>query len=424
MADYLAMDKAALEAERASLLAAYEGYVARGLSLDMSRGKPSAEQLDLSMDLLYMTDYHGEGGTDARNYGAREGMPEARRFFAQMLGVQPQEVVVGGNSSLQMMYDQVALGWRKGFPGGCGPWRKASPAPKFICPVPGYDRHFRVTEEFGFEMLNVPMGPQGPDMDLVEQLVQDSAVKGIWCVPLYSNPDGYTYSDETVRRLARMQTAAPDFRIFWDNAYCVHHLTDKHDTVLNILDECRAAGHESRPLLFCSLSKVTFPGASVAAMAASEENIAHIVKNMFPMIISYDKMNQLRHVRFLKDMQGVEAHMEKHRAIVAPKFEAVWQALREGLSPYGEIARWTTPNGGYFISLYTLEGCAKRTVQLCKDAGVVLTGAGAAYPYGHDEQDSNIRIAPTYPTLPELRLACELLCVAVRLASVEKLLGA
>ena len=424
MADYLAMDKAAREAERASLLAAYEGYVARGLSLDMSRGKPSAEQLDLSMDLLYMTDYHGEGGTDARNYGALEGMPEARRFFAQMLGVQPQEVVVGGNSSLQMMYDQVALGWRKGFPGGCGPWRKASPAPKFICPVPGYDRHFRVTEEFGFEMLNVPMGPQGPDMDLVEQLVQDSAVKGIWCVPLYSNPDGYTYSDETVRRLARMQTAAPDFRIFWDNAYCVHHLTDKHDTVLNILDECRAAGHESRPLLFCSLSKVTFPGASVAAMAASEENIAHIVKNMFPMIISYDKMNQLRHVRFLKDMQGVEAHMEKHRAIVAPKFEVVWQALREGLSPYGEIARWTTPNCGYFISLYTLEGRAKRTVQLCKDAGVVLTGAGAAYPYGHDEQDSNIRIAPTYPTLPELRLACELLCVAVRLASVEKLLGA
>lgn len=274
-------------------------------------------------------------------------------------------------------------------------------------------------------MLNVPMGPSGPDMDMVERLAADSAVKGIWCVPLYSNPDGYTYSDETVRRLARMKAAAPDFRIFWDNAYCVHHLTDSHDAVLNILDECRAAGNENRPLLFCSLSKVTFPGASVAAMAASEENIAHIVKNMFPMIISYDKMNQLRHVRFLKDMQGsCSTHGKTPQPLwrlnlrpCGRRFAMAW--------PHMAILRaGTTPNGGYFISLYTLEGCAKRTVQLCKEAGVVLTGAGAAFPYGRDEQDSNIRIAPTYPTLPELRLACELLCIAVRLASVEKLLGA
>ena len=266
------------------------------------------------------------------------------------------------------------------------------------------------------------MLPSGPDMDLVEEIVKDEEVKGIWCVPLYSNPDGYSYSDETVQRLAAMKTAAPDFKIFWDNAYCVHHVTDTPDRVLNILDECRKTGFEDRPLMFCSLSKVTFPGASVAAMAASKKNIEYILKNMFSMIISYDKFNQLRHVKFLKDMRGLAEHMEKHRQIIEPKFKMVLSIFEKELSDYSDLAHWTKPNGGYFISLYT-KGVAKRTVQLCKDAGVVLTGAGAAYPYGIDPEDTNIRIAPTYPPLHELEIATHLLCVAVKMATVEKLLA-
>ena len=395
MADYFAMDSRQCAQELDSLRKIYEEYAAKGLKLDMSRGKPAPDQLDLSMDLLTITDYKGETGIDSRNYGNLEGMPEARRFFADILGAQPDEVIVGGNSSLNMMYYLIDLGWRLGFADSPAAWN-ACGRPKFLCPAPGYDRHFRVTEYFGFELITVPMLPTGPDMDCVEALVKDEAVKGIWCVPLYSNPDGYSYSDETVRRLAAMETAAPDFKIMWDNAYCVHHLTDTHD--------------------------VTFPGAGVAAMAASRRNIDYILKNMFPMIISFDKLNQVRHIRFLKDMDGLAAHMEKHRALLEPKFRAVLAILDEGLSGCGSIARWTKPNGGYFLSLYTLGGCAKRTVQLCREAGVVLTDAGAAYPYGVDPQDSNIRIAPTFPPLDELETASRLLCVCVRIATLEKLL--
>lgn len=422
MADYFSMDVRQLEEEQRRLRALYEEFAARGLKLDMSRGKPSPEQLDLSMGLLDIHTYKGEAGIDARNYGNLEGMPEARRFFAEVLGVKPEETIVGGNSSLNMMYYMVELGRRQGHVDSEAPWG-AGETPKFLCPSPGYDRHFRVTEYFGFELVTVPMLPTGPDMDRVEALVRDPAVKGIWCVPKYSNPDGYSYSDETVRRLAAMETGAKDFKIFWDDAYCVHDITDTPDEVLNILDECRAAGHEDRPLLFCSLSKVTFPGAAVAALAASEANIRYILDNMFASIISYDKVNQLRHALFLQDLAGLKAHMKKHRALVEPKFQAVWDVFERELAPCGGIARWTHPHGGYFISLYVQKGCAKRTVQLCAQAGVKLTGAGAAYPYGVDPDDSNIRIAPTYPPLDELATAAELLSVAARMATVEKLLA-
>ncbi|MEG0896738.1 MAG: aminotransferase [Ruthenibacterium sp.] len=417
------LPKAELLQRLASLQKTYDGYVAKGLKLDMSRGKPAPDQLDLSMDLLKITTYKGETGIDSRNYGNLEGMPEARKFFADMLGVKPEETFVGGNSSLNMMYYLIDLGWRLGFVDSKKPWREDE-KPKFICPAPGYDRHFRVTEYFGFELLTVSMTPDGPDMDRVEELVKDASVKGIWSVPMYSNPDGYTYSDETVRRLAKMETAAPDFKIFWDNAYCVHHLTDTPATLLNILDECRAANHANRAMLFCSLSKVTFPGAGVAAMAANKESIDYILKNMFSMIISFDKLNQLRHVTFLKDQAGLAAHMKKHRALVAPKFELVERTFEAELAEVSDVTYWTNPQGGYFISLYAMSGCAKRTVQLCKEAGVVLTGAGAAYPYGIDPQDTNIRIAPTYPPIGELDTASHLLCVCLKIATIEKLLQA
>lgn len=425
MTNYLTMEKQQLTQELAALQEQYQAFQAQGLKLDMSRGKPCKEQLDLSMDMLKINqveDYIGDTGIDSRNYGHLEGMPEARRLFAQIMGVSPEEVMVGGNSSLNLMFNIVSLGFRYGFPESEKPWRDCEKR-KFICPVPGYDRHFRVTEYFGFELVAVDMSETGPDMDQVEKLVQDPAVKGIWCVPTYSNPDGYCYSDQTVRRLAAMKTAASDFKIFWDDAYVVHFFGEKPDKVLNILDECRRCGNENRPVMFCSTSKITFPGAGVSSMAASKEMLDYILKNMFPMTISFDKMNQMRHVRFLKDLDGVVAHMKKHRAIILPKFETVLKALDEQVAPYGEIARWTRPRGGYFISLYTMPGCAKRTVQLCKDAGVVLTGAGAAYPYGKDPHDSNIRIAPTYPTVEELQKAMDLLCLSVRIATVEKLLA-
>ena len=421
MADYFEMDRQQLEAEHEALQALYKEYQSRGLKLDMSRGKPCPEQLDLSMDMLKLEDYRGDNGTDSRNYGLLEGMPEARVFFADLMGVQPEEVIVGGNSSLSLMYYLIDLGCRQGFVDSPDNWNGGKKR-KFICPVPGYDRHFRVTEYFGFELLSVPMTPDGPDMNQVEELVKDPTVKGIWCVPVYSNPDGYTYSDETVRRLAQMETGAPDFKIFWDDAYCVHHLTDYPQGTISILKECELAGYPERPLLFCSTSKITFPGAGVAAMAASRKNIQHILDNMFPMVISYDKMNQLRHVRYLKNKQGVLEHMKKHRAILEPKFRMVQDILDSDVVPYGPIAWWTKPQGGYFISLYLQSGCAAKVVRLCKEAGVVLTGAGAAYPYGKDPDDHHIRIAPTFPSLKELEVACRLLAVCVRLATVEKLL--
>jgi len=396
------------------------------LKLNMARGKPAAAQLDMNMGLLEFPEGCTlEDGTDARNYGVLEGIPECRRLLGQLLGLKPDQIIIGGNSSLNLMFDTMAFHCLFGTQGE-KPWSfyayEGSPV-KFLCPVPGYDRHFQICEELGIQMIPVPLLEDGPDMEMVEAMVrEDASIKGIWCVPLYSNPDGYSYSDETVRRLAAMETAAPDFKIMWDNAYCVHHLTDTHDVILNMLEECRKAGHEDRALMFCSLSKVTFPGAGVAAMAASRRNIDYILKNMFPMIISFDKLNQVRHIRFLKDMDGLAAHMEKHRALLEPKFRAVLAILDEGLSGCGSIARWTKPNGGYFLSLYTLGGCAKRTVQLCREAGVVLTDAGAAYPYGVDPQDSNIRIAPTFPPLDELETASRLLCVCVRIATLEKLL--
>lgn len=421
MANYLEMSHEQLEAEQKALTATYQSYLDKQLKLDMSRGKPCPQQLDLSMEMLKLEDYRGETGADSRNYGLLEGMPEARRFFAELMGVKPEEVIVGGNSSLSMMYYLIELGYRQGFVDSACAWHNCQTI-KFLCPSPGYDRHFRVTEYFGFDLVSVPMTPVGPDMDRVEELVRDEAVKGIWCVPVYSNPDGYTYSDDTVRRLAQMETAAADFKIFWDDAYCVHHLTDEPESTISILEECRLAGCPERPLLFCSTSKITFPGAGVAAMAASERNVGHILKNMVPMVISYDKMNQLRHVRFLKNRQGVLAHMEKHRAILAPKFELVQKIFREEVEPCGPIAWWTKPAGGYFISLYVGRGCAKRVVELCRQAGVVLTGAGAAYPYGVDPDDHHIRIAPTFPSMEELETASLLLSVCIRLAAVEKLL--
>lgn len=421
MKEYESMTKQELQEEYQAVLAQYQNYQAKGLKLDMSRGKPCTEQLELSNDLLTQNQYIGENGEDSRNYGLLAGMPQARRFFAELMGVEENEVIVGGNSSLTLMYYMIDMGWRIGFADSDHPWRQEEKI-KFLCPVPGYDRHFSITEYFGFEMLPVPMHEDGPDMDLVEQLAADPSVKGIWCVPLYSNPDGYIYSAETVRRLASMKTGAPDFKIIWDDAYCVHHLTDEICSVPGILTECKKYGTQDRPLLVCSTSKVTFPGAGVAALAASEANIRYILKQMAPMAISFDKMNQMRHVSFLKNKAGVLEHMKKHRAILEPKFELVKDAFANQLAPCGSIARWTNPKGGYFISLYVMDGCAKRVVQLCREAGVVLTPAGSAYPYGNDPQDRHLRIAPSYPTVEELQQASQLLCVCVRLACLEKLL--
>lgn len=425
MADYFKMSKPELQAEKAALEKAYAEFQAMGLKLNMARGKPCPEQLDLSMPMCDGNqDYTAADGTDARNYGVLEGLPEARALFAELMGVDPAEVFVGGNSSLQIMYLLVNTGYAFGFPESARPWREEEKI-RFLCPVPGYDRHFRISEEFGFEMINIPMSPEGPDMDKIEELVkEDPSIKGVWCVPQYTNPDGYVYSDETIRRFAKMETAAPDFKIFWDEAYLVHHLTDEQIETANLLNECKAAGHAGRALMFASTSKITFPGAGVSACAASKDNMAYISKRLLPMIISYDKMNQLRHVRFLKNKQGVLEQMKKHRAIIAPKFEEVKSTFGKELLPCGDIAHWTNPKGGYFLSLYVVPGCAKRVAVLCKAAGMVLTGAGASYPLGKDPEDAHLRIAPTYPSLEEVKKASLLLTVCVRLATVEKLLAA
>lgn len=421
MSDYLSMDKAALQTEQQQLQEVYAHFKERGLQLDMSRGKPSPDQLDLSLDMLKMDVYRDDTGVDGRNYGNLEGMPEARRYFAGMLGAQPSQTVVGGNSSLQMMYTVVDLGWRKGFTGHA-PWSQ-SENPKFLCPSPGYDRHFRVAEVFGFELVIVPMTETGPDMDVMEALCEDESVKGVWCIPIYSNPDGYVYSEETVRRMASMTTAAPDFKILWDNAYGFHHLTDEHLTCPNILEECIKAGNPDRAVMFCSTSKITFAGAGVGAVAASESVIGQYIQFISAMTIGSDKINQLRHVRFLEAQGGLDAQMKKQAEKLRPKFTTVTERLHKELDPCGGIATWTEPKGGYFISLYTMKGCAKRVVALCKEAGVVLTGAGAAYPYGIDPDDHHIRIAPTFPPVAELEQAVDLLAIATRLASVEKLLA-
>ena len=425
MASYQEMSKEELLQEKAALEVEYAKIKEMGLSLDMSRGKPAAEQLDLSMGILDTVDaksvVKSENGTDLRNYGVLDGIPEAKKLIGDMVGAKPENVIVYGNSSLNIMYDQIA---RAEIFGICGntPWSKLDKV-KFLCPVPGYDRHFAITEEFGIEMINIPMTEDGPDMDMVEQYVNnDAAVKGIWCVPKYSNPQGVVYSDETVRRFANLKPAAADFRIFWDNAYVVHHLyEDNQAQILNILDECEKAGNPDIVFQFCSTSKVSFPGAGIAAISASAANIADIKKKLTIQTIGHDKINQLRHVKFFKDQKGVQEHMMKQAAIIRPKFEMVEEMLTEEIASRG-IGTWMHPLGGYFISFEALEGCAKKIVEKCKEAGVVLTGAGSPYPYKKDPKDSVIRIAPTYPSMDELKEAAKVFTVVVRLVSVDKLL--
>lgn len=403
----------------------YEEAKAKGLKLDMSRGKPAASQLDMEMDFMNVLNADSilktEAGVDCRNYGIMDGIPEARKLIGDVLGVSADNVIVFGNASLNIMYDTVARSEIFGVMGET-PWCKLDKV-KFLCPVPGYDRHFAITEQFGIEMINVPMTEDGPDMDMVEELVNtDPAVKGIWCVPKYSNPQGYTYSDETVKRFAALKPVAKDFRIYWDNAYVIHDLyEEKKDTLLDIISECEKAGNPDMVYEFCSTSKVTFPGSGIAALAASKANLDFIKKFMTIQTIGYDKVNQLRHVRYFKDAEGMKAHMMKHAAIMRPKFEAVFHVLESELNGLG-IGSWTEPKGGYFISFDALEGCAKKIVEKCKEAGVVLTGAGATYPYKKDPKDSNIRLAPSFPTPEELAMATDLFVLCVKIVSVEKLL--
>ncbi len=415
---FTAMSKEELESVYSELLSKYNTFKARGLKLDMSRGKPCTEQLNLSMDMLNITDVKAENGLECRNYGILDGIPECKAIFSEMLEVEDKNVIVMGNSSLNVMFDFIAQCMIHG--AGDEPWLKQGKI-KFLCPVPGYDRHFGICEYFGIEMINVPLKADGPDMALVEELVKDSSVKGMFCVPKYSNPDGRTYSDETVRRIAALKPAAKDFRIIWDNAYIVHDIREDKDVLLNIFPECEKNSTEDMIIEVVSTSKVTFSGAGIAALAASDKNVAMIKNRMKTQTIGYDKINQLRHAKFLKNMDGVRAHMKKHADIIAPKFDVVLKNFAQELDGKG-IARWTNPNGGYFISLNVLEGCAKRTVELCEQAGVVLTPAGATYPYGKDPEDSNIRIAPTFPPVEELELAVELLCTCVQLAAAERLL--
>lgn len=403
----------------------YDGYKAQGLALNMARGKPAAEQLDLTEAMLTCVsktaDCFDDEGLDCRNYGVLDGLPSAKKLFAPMLGVSEKELMVLGNSSLNIMYDTIVKYMLFGVDEQSKPWKDQGRI-KWLCPVPGYDRHFLICERLGIEMINIPTDENGPDMDMIEKLVaEDESIKGIWCVPMYANPTGITYSDETVKRFAALKPKANDFRIFWDNAYCVHHLNDTPDQLLNILDECKAAGCPDRVLMFASTSKVTFAGAGVAMMGASEANVKYILSQMTVQAIGFDKINQLRHVKFFGDFEGIKEHMKKHRALIAPRFEVVLNALESELAPLG-IAEWTKPNGGYFISFNGLNDTAKRIVALCKEAGVVLTGAGATFPYGKDPEDKNIRIAPTYPPVEELKTAAKVFTTAVKLASAEKLL--
>ncbi len=418
------MSRAELTEFKEKNLKAYEDYKALGLALNMSRGNPCTEQLDLSVDMLKIFDdgnFKGENDLDVRNYGILDGIPEAKTLFADLLGISADETIIYGNSSLNAMFFCVQTAYNKGILGQ-KPWSQYEKV-KFLCPVPGYDRHFKVTEFFGIEMINIPMTPTGPDMDMIEKLVaDDETIKGIWCVPQYSNPDGISYSDETVKRFASLKPKAKDFRIFWDNAYCIHHLTDKPEYILNILDEAKKVGNENIVYIFASTSKVTFPGAGVAVMGASKENIEDIKKFLGISIIGYDKMNQLRHVRYFGSAENMKEHMKKHMAIIAPKFNLVCEKLKAEIEPLG-IASWTEPKGGYFISFNSLDGCAKKIVKLCAEAGVTLTGAGATFPYGVDPCDKNIRIAPTYPTLADLEKALEIFITCVKLVSAEKMLA-
>lgn len=425
MKPYSQLSKEELTALKKELEKQFEDVKGKGLKLDMSRGKPAKAQLDLSngmMDILNSeTDLVSSDGVDCRNYGILDGISDARKLLADMSEVPERNILIYGNSSLNVMFDTVARAMTHGFLGST-PWCKLDKV-KFLCPVPGYDRHFGITEFFGIEMINVPLLPTGPDMDMVEKLVaEDPAIKGIWCVPKYSNPQGITYSDETVYRFANLKPAAEDFRIFWDNAYCVHHLyEEKQDYLLEILMECKKAGNQDMVYKFSSTSKISFPGSGIAAIAASDANLADIRNMMKVQTIGHDKVNQLRHVRFFKDIHGIVEHMKKHADIMRPKFETVINTLERELGGL-EIGSWIAPRGGYFISFDAMEGCAKAIVAKAKEAGLVMTGAGATFPYGKDPKDSNIRIAPSYPTPEELAVAAEIFVLSVKLVSIDKLL--
>ena len=425
MKPYAEMTREELASLKEQLIIQYKEYQGKGLSLNMARGKPCIEQLDLSMGMMDSlssdADMTCEDGTDCRNYGVLDGIREAKELIGDMMENPIDNIIIYGNSSLNVMYDTISRSMTHGVMGNT-PWCKLDKV-KFLCPVPGYDRHFAITEYFGIEMINVPMTPTGPDMDMVEELVSsDEAIKGIWCVPKYSNPQGISYSDETVRRFARLKPAAKDFRIYWDNAYGVHHLYDHdQDHLIEILAECKRAGNPDLVYKFASTSKISFPGSGIAALATSQNNLEDIKKQLQIQTIGHDKVNQLRHVRFFKDIHGMVEHMRKHADILRPKFETVIQILDEELRGLG-IGEWTRPKGGYFISFDSMDGCAKRIVAACKKAGVVMTGAGATYPYGKDPHDSNIRIAPTYPSIEDLRTAMHIFVLCVKLASIDKLL--
>lgn len=423
MSSYLECSKECLNLKLSDLNGKYNQFKEQNLKLDMSRGKPSLEQTELSngiFDILNSnSDFKTNDGTDCRNYGLLDGIPQMKKLFADLMDVNTEDVFIGGNSSLNLMFDVFTHFMTHGIAGE-KPWLNQDV--KFLCPVPGYDRHFSITEYYNVKMINVPMTKTGPDMDIVEKLVaDDETIKGIWCVPKYSNPDGITYSDETVKRFARLRPKAKDFRIIWDNAYCIHDLSDEPDKLLSLMDECRKVGNEDIAIYFCSTSKVTFPGSGVAALAASKNNMAELKKRYSMQTIGFDKLNQLKHDRFFSSMDDIKSHMAKHRRILEPKFKTVLSSLESELAGK-DIASWNNPKGGYFVSVNVLKGCAKRVVELCKEAGVILTPAGATYPYRFDPDDSNIRLAPTYPSVSELEIAMQLFCLSVKIAAIEKLL--
>lgn len=420
---YTEMTHAELQDEYAAVSGAYAQVTRQNLSLNISRGKPGKEQLDMVSDIFDVLPSNADFDCDAidvRNYGTLDGLPAVKKLFADILGTHPENVFVGGNASLQLMYDTIAKAYTHGLLHSKKPWAKLDEV-KWLCPAPGYDRHFKVSESFGMRMIPVPMLPTGPDMDIVEELVKDPAVKGMWCVPKYSNPDGIVYSDETIRRIAAMKTAAPDFLLMWDNAYCIHEFDGDFVPFPDILRVCAEAGNPDRVFEFASTSKITLPGAGVAVFATSTANMTYIKKLLTAQTIGYDKTNQLRHLLYLKDKEHVLALMKRHAAILAPKFQTVLHILNQEIAPL-KIARWQTPKGGYFVSVNAMPGTAKRTFELCREAGVVMTEAGATYPYGKDPNDSNMRIAPSLPSPEVLRQAMEVYCVCLRMAALEKLL--
>lgn len=420
---YKQMSKEELISLKNQLLKTYDEFKGMGLSLDMSRGKPGADQLSLSADMLNIIssseDCKAENGFDCRNYGVLDGIPECKKMFAELLSVEPENIIVGGSSSLNLMYDYLNQCMFLGV-AGCEPWNKQGKV-KFICNVPGYDRHFAITEFFGIEMISVEMKNDGPDVEKIAELIRDPMVKGMFCVPKYSNPNGVTYSDEKVKALAALKPAAKDFRVIWDNAYVIHELTDEPDELLNIFDACKEYGTEDYFVEFTSTSKISFPGAGVSAIAASKNNVAEIKKRLNFQTISYDKLNQLRHVKYFKNVDGIRKHMSRHAEIIAPKFNLVLEMLEKEIAPCG-IGEWVNAKGGYFISYNTTVGSAKRIGELCKAAGLVLTTVGATYPYGIDPQDKNIRIAPTYPSLKDLEKAMEIFCLCAKIAALEALI--